>query len=153
MRYICKIKLNQLWGSHLCFITSAIVSHSNRSSVLLLSEWSPYPKDSASMKNNIVNLSNTILTTEQTIMLDEGLPFCPSKTKLIESTFVKTTKSLSEKSVIIEYHQSSDRHPAKETPLMKTLSNNWTLPSGRNVHVDSFVDDARTQCCNVLNQQ
>ena len=61
--------------------------------------------------------------------------------------------SLSEKSVIIEYHQSSDEHPAKETPLKKPLQNNWTPPSGRNVHVDSFVDAARTQCNNVLNQQ
>ena len=70
MSYICKIKLNHLWGSHLYSHTSAIVTHSNRSSVLLLSEWTPYPKDSVSMKNNIVNLSNKILTTERTIMLN-----------------------------------------------------------------------------------
>ena len=54
-------------------------------------------------------------------MLNQGLKFCLSKTKLIESTIVKTTKSLSEKCVIIEYHQSSDEHPARETQLMKTL--------------------------------
>ena len=36
---------------------------------------------------------------------------------------------------------------------MKPLYNNWTPPSGRNVHVDSFVDAAITQCSNVLNQQ
>ena len=95
--------------------------NSNCSSVLLLSEWTPYPKDSVSTKNNIVNLCNKILTTERTIILNQGLQFCLSKTKLIESTIVKTTKSLSEKSVIIEYHQSSDEHPARETQLMKTL--------------------------------
>ena len=116
--------------------------NSNRSSVLLLSEWTPYPKDSVSMKNSIVNLSNKILTTERTIILNQGLKFCLSKTKLIESTIVKTTKSLSEKSVIIEYNQSSDEHPARETQLMKTLENNWTPPSGRNVRVDSFVNAA-----------
>ena len=46
----------------------------------------------------------------------------------------------------MEYHQNSDKHPAKEAPLMKPQSNNWTPPSGRNVHVDPFVNAARKQC-------
>ena len=33
---------------------------------------------------------------------------------------------------------------------MKPQSSNWTPPSGRNVHVDSFVDTARKQCNNFL---
>ena len=43
-----------------------------------------------------------------------------------------------------------EKHPAKETPFMKPQSSNWTPPSGRNVHVDSFVDTARKQCNNFL---
>ena len=58
--------------------TFAAITHSNRSSVLLLSEWTPYPNDSDSKKNNIVNHSNKILTTEQTIILNKGQSFCPS---------------------------------------------------------------------------
>ena len=56
--YFCRIKLNKLnhlWSSHLYFHTFAKKKHSNRSSVLLLSEWTPYPNDSISKKNNIVN--------------------------------------------------------------------------------------------------
>ena len=50
----------------------------------------------------------------------------------------------------MEYHQHSEKHPTKEPPFMKRQSSNWTPPSGRNVHVDSFVDTARKQCNNVF---
>ena len=46
----------------------------------------------------------------------------------------------------MEYHQHSDKHPSKETPHMKPQSSNCTPPSGRNVHVDTFVDTSRKQC-------
>ena len=88
--YFCKIKLkklNHLWSSHLYFHTFATKLHSNRSSVLLLNEWTPYPNDGVSKKNNIVNLSNKILTIEQTIMLNKGPSFCPSKTKIDKIKF------------------------------------------------------------------
>ena len=50
----------------------------------------------------------------------------------------------------MEYHQYSDKHPTEETPFMAPQSSNWTSPSGRNIHVDSFVDTARKQCNNFL---
>ena len=50
----------------------------------------------------------------------------------------------------MEYHQHSDKHPAKETLLMKPQSIIWTPPSGRNVHVESFADTARKQCNDFL---
>ena len=50
----------------------------------------------------------------------------------------------------MEYHQNRDKHPTKETPFMKPQSGNRTPLSGRNVHVDSFVDTARKQCNNFL---
>ena len=48
----------------------------------------------------------------------------------------------------MEYHQHSEKHQTKEPPFMKRQSSNWTHPSGRNVHVDCFVDTARKQCNN-----
>ena len=51
--YFCKIqlsKLNHLWSSHLHFYTLATKTHSNRSSVLLLGEWTTYRNDSVSRK-------------------------------------------------------------------------------------------------------
>ena len=50
----------------------------------------------------------------------------------------------------MEYHQNSDKYPDIETSLMKPQSSNCTPPSGRSVHVDSFVDTARKQCNNLL---
>ena len=44
---------------------------------------------------------------------------------------------------LTQYHQYSDEHSTSEAPLMKPQTNNWTTPSGRNVHVDSSVDTAR----------
>ena len=151
--YFCKVKLNmlnQLWSSDLYFHTFATKTHSNISSVLLLSEWMAYPIDSVSKENNIVNLSNKILITEQTIIVNKGLSFCPSKTKIDEIKFCKDNKESIRKVRLMEYHQYSDKHPTKETPFMKQQSSNWTPPSGRNVHVDSFVDTARKHCNNSL---
>ena len=138
--YFCKIKLNKLnhlWSSHQYFHTFATKTHSNRSSVLLLSEWTPYPNDSVSKKNNIVNLFKKMLTTEQTIMLNKGLSFCPGKTKIDKIKFCHDNEEFIRKVRLMEYHQYSDKHPAKETTLMKPQSCNWTPPSGCNVHVDS----------------
>ena len=50
--------------------------------VVLLCEWTLYPNYSVSMKNNIVNLSSKILTSVQTIILNKGLSFCLSETKI-----------------------------------------------------------------------
>ena len=135
--YFCKIKLNKLkhlWSSHLYSHTFATKTHSNRSSVLLLSELTPYPNDSVSKKNNIVNLSNKILTTEQTTILNKGLSFCPSKTRIDKIKFCQDNEEFIRKFRLMEYHQYSDKHPTKETPFMKPQSSNWTPPSGRNVH-------------------
>ena len=118
--------------------------------MLLLSEGTPYPNDSVSKKNNIVNLSNKILTTEQTIILNKGLSFCPSKTKIDKIKFCQDNEEFIRKVRFMEYHQNSDKHPAKETPFIKPQSSNWTPPSDRNVHVDSFVDTAKKQCNNFL---
>ena len=113
---------------------------------MLLSEWTPYPNDSVSKKKNIVNLPNKILTTEQTLILNKGLSFYPSKTKINKIKFFKDSEEFIRKVRLMEYHQYSDKHPTKETPFMKPQSSNCTPPSGRNVHVDSFVDTARKQC-------
>ena len=107
--------------------------------MLLLSELTPYPNDSVSKKNNIVNLSDKTLTTEQTNIQNKGL-----------SVVYINNEELIRKVRLMEYHQNSDKHSAKETPLMKPQSNNWTSPSGRNIHVDSFVVTARKQCNNFL---
>ena len=118
--------------------------------MLFLSEWTPYPNDSVSKKNNIVNLSNQILTTEQEIIMNKGLSFCPSKTKIDKIKFCQDNEEFIRKIRFMEYHQYSNKHPAKETTLMKPQSSNWTPPSGHNVHADSFVDIARKQCNHFL---
>ena len=84
--------------------------------------------------NNIVNLSNKI-TTEQTIILNKVLSFCPSKTKIDQIKFCQDNEEFIKKVRLMEYHQNSDKHRAKETPLMKPQSNNWTPSSDRNVTV------------------
>ena len=61
-------------------------------------------------------------------------------------TFCQDNKEFIRKVCLMEYHQNSDKYPAKETPLMKLRSNNWSPPSVRNVHVDSFVYAHRKQC-------
>ena len=114
--------------------------------MLLLIEWTPYPNESVSKKNNIVNLSNKVLITEQTIILHKGLSFCPSKIKIYKIKFCQDNEELIRNVHLMENHQNSDKHPAKETPFMKPQSINWTPPSGHNVHVDSFVDTVRRQC-------
>ena len=83
-------------------------------------------------------------------MLNKGLSSCPSKTKIDKIKFFQDNEEFIRKVRLMEYHQNGDKHPANETPLMKPQLNNWTPPSGRNVHVDSFVDTARKQCNNVL---
>ena len=142
--YFCKInvnKLSHLWSSHLYFHTFTTITHGNRPSVLL-NEWTPYPNDSVSKKNNKVNLSNKILTTEQTIIQNKGLSFCQSKTKI---KFCQDNEVFIRKVRLMEYHQNSDIHYAKETPLMQTTIKQLDFPSSRNVHVNTFVDTARKQ--------
>ena len=93
-------------------------------------------------KTILSTFQNKILTTEQTIILNKAPSFCPSKTKIGEIKFCQDNEEFISKVRLMEYHQYSDKHPAKETQFMKLQSSNWIPPSGRNVHVDSFVDTA-----------
>ena len=69
-----------------------------------------------------------------------------SKTKIDKIKFGQDNEEFIRKVRLMEYHQHNDKHPTKETPFMKPQSSNWTPQSGRNVHVDSFVETARKQC-------
>ena len=73
-----------------------------------------------------------------------------SETKINTIKFCQDDEEFIRKVRLMVYHQNSDKHPTKETPFIKPQSSNWTPPSGRNVHVDSFVDTARKQCNNFL---
>ena len=115
--------------------------------MLLLSERTPYPNDSVSKKNNIVKLPSKILTTEQTIILNKGLSFCPSKTKIDEIKFCQDNEKFIRNVRLMEIKIATNI-PLRKIPLLKPQSNNLTPPSGRNAHVDTFVDRARKQCNN-----
>ena len=79
-------------------------------------------------------------------MLNKCLSFSPSKIKIDKIKFCQDNEEFVRNVRLMEYHQFSDKHPTKETTFMTPQSINWAPPSGRSVHVDSFVDTARKQC-------
>ena len=112
--YFCKIKLNKMnhfWSTHLHFHTYVTKTHSNRSSVLLLTEWTPYPIDSVSRKKILSPYPAKYYP--QITQLYYIPIFSLNKTKMDKIKFCHDNEEFTRKFRHMKYHQYSDKYPAK----------------------------------------